>query len=1032
MSNADISNEDLEEFKTESLELLELAEKRLLALDKGSNDFPSAYDEIFRAFHSLKGAAGMMELNRIQAHTHEMENLLVNSKGLPSIPKELITTFLTGVDKARTMLDDENLMAEIAGVEENPEPQSAPIAEEPMPSTSTEENEEDQTYASDMPESAIEEFLTEAEEILERVSNALQLIENGKQTKDLVDGLYRDVHTLKGTAYLFSFDKIGDISHAMESSLEKVRAATHEASPQLLSALFKSLTVMESIIKKIRHKESNENFTPVVKLITKTLGTLAERLIPVAELEVTVNEEHQSSPTQLQHQETKQEVESMDNSEIAPEKINLPTVVENQKPSERDESSGSIRVPVALLDNLMALMGEMVLVRNQVLQFSSNSEDMEFLSMSKRLNVVTTEIQGEMMKTRMQPIGNILSKFNRVIRDLTHELGKEISLDIHGSETELDKSLLEAIKDPLTHIVRNSCDHGIETPDKRRSAGKPPMGHITIKSYHEGGQVVIEVIDDGKGLHREVLIQKAIEKGLIPSGAKLSDKEAFDLIFHAGFSTAAKITNVSGRGVGMDVVRTNIEKIGGSVDLASVPGEGTTIKIKVPLTLAIVPALIVESGGSKFAIPQVKLDELVRVDQSSSENRVEYLHGSPVYRLRGNILPLIELNKILGLEPSGKDINSATIAVLNAESFNFGVIIDEIHDTADIVVKPLNRLLKSLQVYAGGTILGDGSIALILDVMGLAKHAHLGSEKTTGHEDKESAKADAEIQKLLLVQLNSPTQHALDLTYVNRLEVFQRSSIELSGNQRVIRYRDTILPLISANFHLGYPKGEEKHNLSVVVITRGGKLYGIEVDGILDSILTTAELDKGLFSNPCFFGNLNTKDGLIVMINPFELISREFPAIAEAEAREAQELADRTKDLPKLKKDNQAITVLLVEDTAFFRKAIKQVLEEKNFKILTANNGSEAMDILNRSDLSIDLIVSDIEMPVMNGFQFAASVRKHPKYKKVPMLAISSRADNQYRTQGLQAGFNTYLEKLKPPVLLAAIKELLGNQEEAA
>lgn len=1013
-----MSEQDLEDFRNEGLELLDLAEKRLLALDGGSNDFPAAYDEIFRAFHSLKGAAGMMELTRIQAHTHEMENLLVQTKDSPTLSRELITTFLGGVDRARAMLACPDLGQ---GQEETPvaiqqiEAPAIDVAETLVTATGTE-----------LPSSVLEEFFVEAEEIVERVGAALEHIEKGNQSKDLVDELYRDVHTLKGTSYLFGFEKVGDVAHAMESALEKVRAGTHAAGTQLVSALFKSLTVMETILKRVRIKESVTDFDPLVKTITKTLSVLSERLAPVEQQPMTQQTSTTHSSTEVDSTPSPLPVLAVATAE---KEVTIPST-EAARPSERDESAGSIRVPVALLDSLMTLMGEMVLVRNQVLQYSSKSDDMEFISMSKRLNVVTSDIQGEMMKTRMQPIGNILSKFNRVVRDLAHELGKEITLTVHGADTELDKSLLEAIKDPLTHIVRNSCDHGVETPQKRREQGKNSSGHITIKSYHEGGQVVVEVSDDGKGLHRETLIHKAIEKGLIPAGVKLSDKEAFELIFHPGFSTAAQITNVSGRGVGMDVVRTNIERIGGSVDLASVAGQGTTIKIKVPLTLAIVPALIVQSGGSKFAIPQVKLDELVRADRSSSDNCIEYLHGSPVYRLRGNILPLIELNKVLGLESHESEQASVTIAVLNAETFNFGIIIDEIHDTADIVVKPLNRLLKSLQVYSGGTILGDGSIALILDVMGLAKHAHLWAEKVQQSEEQR-VEADLETQKLLLVKVNSPTRHAIELTYVNRLEVFPKSAVEMSGNQRVIRYRNMILPLVSANKHLGYENVVSGDELSVIVINRGGKLYGIEVDAILDSILTAAELDKGLFTNPCFFGNLNTEDGLVVMINPFELISREFPAIAEAEAKEAAELDERSRAVTATRSGSET-TVLLVEDTAFFRKAIKQVLEEKDFRIVTANNGAEAMKLLNNPDLRFDLIVSDIEMPVMNGFQFAAEVRKHARYQNIAMLAISSRADKSYRSQGLQAGFDTYLEKLKPPVLLAAIKELLSKRKEAA
>jgi two-component system chemotaxis sensor kinase CheA len=702
-------------------------------------------------------------------------------------------------------------------------------------------------------------------------------------------------------------------------------------------------------------------------------------------------------------------------------------------------------VPVSLLDNLMTLMGEMVLVRNQVLQFSNKSEDLEFLSMSKRLNVVTTEIQGEMMKTRMQPIGNVLTKFNRVVRDLSQELSKNLNITLQGADTELDKSLLEAIKDPLTHIVRNSCDHGIETPEVRRKSGKPEVGTIAIKAYHEGGQVVIEITDDGKGLHKDMLVNKAIEKGVLTTiqAAKMTEKEIFNLIFAPGFSTAAKITNVSGRGVGMDVVRTNIERIGGTVDLASEAGRGTQIKIKIPLTLAIVPALLVKCGTGTFAIPQVKLEELVRVDQSSGDNRIEYLHGSPVYRLRGNILPLVDLNKILGTRPGGEnpDPTIINIAVLNAEQCSFGVIIDEVQDTADIVVKPLNRLLKSLQVYSGATVLGDGSIALIFDVLGLSKVAQLGHSKEKNQASNnalaEKTRKLTELQDFLLVRLNSATKHAIVLNYVNRLEEFKTTDIELSGNQRVIRYRDLILPLISASEQLGYPRNDAKTETKpVVVIQRAGAFYGIEVEEILDTLSTDSEVDAGVVKQPGIFGNLNTKEELIVVVDPFELINRCFPDMNSSNGIETML---QTSNVKQIQPPQNAIIaarasgrVLLVEDTVFFRKAIKSVLEKTGYEVITANDGREALEILNKQGSAFDVIVSDIEMPRMNGFQLAEQVRHHPVYANIGMLAVSSRADSKSMTEGSKAGFDLYLEKLKPAVLISAVEQVMKKRKSAA
>lgn len=985
--------EEIEEFKVEALELLEVAEKSLLGLDQGA-EFRPAFDAIFRCFHNLKGASGMMQLEALQKHTHELENILMGFKDASAIPKPHINLFLRGVDAARSLLAGKSVEFSFELT------QVAPLApESPRPSG--------------VSQAAVDEFVAESDEIVERVSKSLQQVESGQYGRDTIDGLYRDIHSLKGSAYLFSFANLGALAHAMESSLEKVRNATHAPSGPLLDALFKSLTVIEALVKQIKSNAGDGDSAGVIPDLARSLAEAAESLAAPVPAQAPVMSQAQASAQAR---------------------------VPEDAPPGGAEAASSIRVPVALLDNLMTLMGEMVLVRNQVLQFSGKSEDREFLSMSKRLNLVTSEIQGEMMKTRMQPIGNVIGKFNRVVRDLSHELGKNITLNLSGSETELDKSLLEAIKDPLTHIVRNSCDHGIETPELRRAAGKSATGTLSIRAFHEGGQVVIEVSDDGKGLHKDVLLRKAMEKGILtPAQAeKLGEKQIFDLIFAPGFSTAASVTNLSGRGVGMDVVRTNIERIGGTVDLASVTGAGTTIRLKIPLTLAIVPALIVRCGEGKFAIPQVKLEELVRVDQSSPESRVETLHGVPVYRLRGNILPLVDLNQVLGQAPDvgteaawKRSEGILNIAVLNAESCSFGVIIDEIQDTADIVVKPLSRLLKSLQVYSGATVLGDGAVALILDVMGISKVAGIHQRDSKGAAEAERVPGSGrslESQDYLLFRLNSPTKHAIVLGYLHRLEEFPRAQVELSGTQRVIRYGNVILPLISANEKLGYgpvkrdpAQNALRDTLAVLVIERAGKLYGIEVDEILDTFSSAVELDPAFSKHPGIFGNLNTSDELIVVVNPFDLITLAFPEEAPAEPASTPAAAPR-----------QSARVLLVEDTVFFRKAMKTVLEKSGYEVVSAGDGQEALEILNRGDHAFDVIVSDIEMPHLNGFQLAMQVRKHPVFSKIPMLAISSRADNEHRREGAKAGFDMYLEKLKPSVLISSVAELVQKNRGAA
>lgn len=987
------SAEEIEEFRAEVLELIDATEKSLLALDQGA-EFRACFNTIFRGFHNLKSASAMMEMHRLEEHSHELENILMGFKEATSLSKEYISFFLKGVDAARLMLNGETVKfdynltpkapAEVVTLKDVAQPE---IQAQPSPSSQL--------------QPGFEEFLVEAEEILDRLSKSLQSIENEAFSKNTIDQIYRDVHSLKGSAYLFSFKNIGDLGHAMESSLEKVRNETHESSVELLDLLFESIKLQEGLLQTIKTGQGEEELKRPVSKLIQSLSVAEQTLAP-----------------------RQKDTPQMSVKEIPKEAI-----------KEKDqESASSIRVPVSVLDNLMTLMGEMVLVRNQILQYSNRTEDLEFLSMSKRINVVTSEIQAEMMKTRLQPIGNVLTKFHRVVRDLSQELDKSIQIEIHGAETELDKSLLEAIKDPLTHIIRNSCDHGIETMDVRRKNNKPAMGTIKLFAYHEGGQVIIEIKDDGKGLHKENLIKKSLEKGLISmaQAEKFSEKEAFHLIFTPGFSTAEKVTNVSGRGVGMDVVRTNIERIGGTIELTSQQGQGTTIKLKIPLTLAIVPALLIRCGQGTFAIPQVKLEELVRVDQSS-ENKIEILHGMPVFRLRGNILPLVDLNKILNI-PSDTNYSERiiNIAVLNADQSSFGVIFDEVQDTADIVVKPLNRLVKSLHVYSGATILGDGSVALILDVVGLSKVAQLGHSKTKAEDRKDDAttakKKTSEEQDYLLVGLNSDSKHALVLGYVHRLEEFTKKQVEFFGDAPVIRYREHILPIVNSNFLLGYTeKIEIPELLHVVVILRGGSFYGLVVDEIIDTLSTDADLVPSPKKIPGLFGSLNLKNELIVVLDPFELIERAYPVAKAAPSAVVQTLQTQL----EVGKTSPA-HILFVEDTVFFRKTVKNLLEKEGYLVTTAGDGQDAIQILTQQPTDFDLIISDIEMPRMNGFDFATALKKNKQFSSIPLLALSSRADNDYKNRGLTNGFDIYLEKLKTDELLKSIVDLTKNKKQEA
>ncbi|MGA9355702.1 MAG: chemotaxis protein CheW [Terriglobales bacterium] len=537
----------------------------------------------------------------------------------------------------------------------------------------------------------------------------------------------------------------------------------------------------------------------------------------------------------------------------------------------RDTAPETIRVGVNLLDKLMTLVGELVLARNQLLQSSNTIANTRLNAVSQRIDLIATELQEEVMKTRMQPIGNIWGQFPRTVRDVALGCHKEVSIEMEGKETELDKTIIEAIKDPLTHLVRNSVDHGIELPEARVKVGKTPAGRLILRAFHEGGQVNIEISDDGAGLNRERIRQKAIERGLVTAeqAARMPEREIFNLIFLPGFSTAEKVTNVSGRGVGMDVVKTNVEKIGGVVDVQSSPGHGTTVRVKIPLTLAIIPALVVTCSGERYAIPQVSLLELVRLEAEEARGAIEMVHGAPVYRLRGRLLPLVYLARELNLSRgSDAHADAINIVVLQADERQFGLVVDQINDTEEIVVKPLRKQLKIIKTFAGSSIMGDGKVALILDVLGLAQRANVVSEtrdRAMAEKPKE-ATSITEKQTFLLFAGHGGSRMAIPLSTLARLEEFPVEQVEMSGSQWVTQYRGQILPLIRLNVVMeerrhklrslqgAPPPGSDP--LQVLVLNHEGHAYGLVVEKILDIVEDRADVKSAATRNSVLYSVL--------------------------------------------------------------------------------------------------------------------------------------------------------------------------------
>ncbi|MGA7795708.1 MAG: chemotaxis protein CheA [Candidatus Acidiferrales bacterium] len=727
----------------------------------------------------------------------------------------------------------------------------------------------------------IKEFLVESIENLDRLDSELVKLETDPSSQELLSSIFRTIHTIKGSCGFLGFSKLEKVAHVGESLLSRLRDGKLSLTPEFTSGLLAMVDAIRTMLGEIQatEQDGNETYPDLIETLNK-LQNQGQEPPPKAAAEASLPKETSKKKQGDSPKENSAKSIAPESVPAQPEQA-LPARPEPSAPSaaapgeaptaqhptddsrSKNAAAETIRVDVHLLDRLMNLVGELVLTRNQITQFSARQSDPNLVSPAQQLNLLTSELQEEVMRTRMQPISNVFDKFPRVVRDVATARGKQVLIEMEGKETELDRSLLEAIKDPLTHIVRNSVDHGIEMPEERVARGKRPEGRLVLRACHEGGQVLVEILDDGAGIDTSRVKSKAIERGVITAqqAARMSEGELLNLVFLPGFSTAEKVTNLSGRGVGMDVVKTNIDRVNGTVDLQSYPGKGTTIKIKIPLTLAIVRAVIIQSRGKRFAVPQVNIQELVRLEADRVRTDIESVHGVPVYRMRGRLLPLVYLSEELKLAKKNSteaEVDEATsIVVLQANDHPFGLVVDEINDSEEIVVKPLSKHLRALKIFAGATIMGDGKVALILDVVGLAQNANLlseASDRALAEKTAELAESldqnRAEKQTFLLFAGPDDARMALPLSTVARLEEFRASDVEKSGGEWVIQYRGKILPLIRLDVVLEERRSRLRHGnktvepdpLQVLVCNNEGRTIGIVVERILDIVKDRADV----------------------------------------------------------------------------------------------------------------------------------------------------------------------------------------------
>lgn len=918
---------------------------------------------------------------------------------------------------------------------------------------------------------------------------------SGTDRRERLDRLFRATHSVKGSAGLVGCSQIADVAHALETIFDRVREGTLAQSANLTDGLLTGADLIRALLDDVAHSDEVDVADALAGLesllappaphpepaSTHTLrvdldayarrtgrpltrffadleagGAVREPRLLLPECDISKGlpggpvryECEYTSAVPLERLAEQLQLQLADFNAAAPEPAEPKTVEpEPEAPATEDaeppaiaqaeptgkpeaERPSSVRISVQILDRLMNLAGELVLVRNQAMQ-ATDPADSQMRQIVQRLNGVTTDVQQVVMLTRMQPVGNLFSKFPRLVRDVSRKLGKQIELTTRGTEVELDKAILEELADPLTHLIRNCCDHGIETPAERIAAGKVPQGHILLHAHHEGGQIRIEVRDDGRGIDPQRVRRKALERGLKSAAelAILGDTELQALILLPGFSTADNVTELSGRGVGMDVVRTNVEHLGGNLQIESVPGAGTCMHLRLPLTLAIIPCLTVMVGDQRYAIAQKDLEELVCLSGQDGTGKVEHTHDQEVYRLRGRLLPLVRLSEVLARP---KPFTAATraeilhrhrnqtpgltyIAVVKVGSERFGLVVDRLLNTEEIVVKSLHPLLKPLRCYSGSTIMGDGRAVLILDIEGVARHAGVSFENARQTRSTRGA-GETEAQTVLLFQYGPREQFAIPVVMIRRIEEIQVSRIERVGDREFWNLHGQAIRVLRLDNYLKVSPPTESETMYLLLPKNLRQPMGILLSRILDTQSLSIQIDTESHHQDGLMGTAIIHDRMTLFPHLYRLGER-----MEAEDLAASET--QTRRTPSRRK-----RILLVEDTQFFRQVVKNTLEDEGYEVLTAVNG--ALGLREISQNKYDLVVSDINMPEMDGWDMARAVREQLGNHELPMLALTTLSSDHDRKRALESGFNAHEVKLSRESFLATVARLLASGGE--
>ncbi|MBI9087659.1 MAG: chemotaxis protein CheW [Desulfobacterium sp.] len=1070
-------DETLQMYIEESLEHLSDIESDLLTIEEGGEDIDiDLVNNVFRAAHSIKGGAGFMGLTTIKDLAHSLENVLDLIRNMELVPDpDRISVLLKGFDKLESLMN--NIQSS------NDEDVSDHVQDlENITKTSLPEEKQDLVAG------VVDLALTDGRIFAQVSQYDVEQRKNEGHFIFLVEyDLINDIHRKNKNPIklLETLEKTGTIIES-RIDFDSVGTLTTWTAPTRIP-----FQVLYSSIIEPDMAETLFGLNPeAIHIISDDMIHLSDATAdsaPPAMTSIEIPQEQivasQPAPAPIEMTVAVQPP-AMEEVKVVEAPVTAPAIQKTVKAKETPQENtpaeaaskpmGSLRVNVNLLDTLMNLAGELVLSRNQLLQGITSSNGKATELAGQRIDMITSELQETIMQTRMQPIASIFNKFTRVVRDLSKQLGKSIDLAIEGKEVELDKTILESINDPLTHLVRNSVDHGIEPTHLREKIGKPKTGTITLKAFHDAGQVNIVISDDGKGLDPEGIAQAAVKKGLRSDQqiAEMSDKEKTDLILLPGFSTAEKVTDVSGRGVGMDVVVTNLEKLGGIIEIESTLGTGTTIQIKLPLTLAIIPSQIISVGKEQYAVPQVNLDELLRIPAAQVKEKIEKVGDADVVRLRGNLLPLLNLSEVLGIkktyvhpednaehqdrrtsisdrrsfqmDASGEPLNgqeratedeqkerqgkdrryhassAINIAVVSAGSYKYGLVVDELKDSEEIVVKPLGRHLKRCSGYAGATIMGDGKVALILDVSNLGQMAELTTMAETERVSKaareaEEAKKRAKDKASLLVFKNDEHEHfAAPLNLVERIERIPSSSIELVGGKKVVQYRGGTLPLYELSQVANVGNLPEREQQEIIVFKVKDRELGLMVTPPVDAVEVSLEIDDSTLKQACINGSMIIEGHTTLLVDIFGLVKELNPDWFEEEKAAAAEMTE----------DGQKV-ILFAEDSAFFRNQVKGFMIEEGYKVYAAEDGAIAWDLLDKHKEEIDIVVTDLEMPNMDGFELTERIKNHPEFSHFKVIALTSLASDAHISQGERVGIDAYEIKLDRENLMKVIRRYL-------